>query len=216
MAGKDRYTIIAIILHWLIAFCILWMIWIGLWMTGAIKSPDAAEKATAYQAYQFHKSLGLTILVLSLVRLAWRLTHKPPPLAEHMPAWEKFAARATHILFYVIMIVLPLTGWIFVSTGWSFQYNTSFNVPTVYFGNDKLIVPHLPGFAAAAPAAKKAAAGLAIGVHERLAYLTLALAALHIGAALKHHVFDRDETLVHMLPFLRRKAPSAPRQQESA
>jgi cytochrome b561 len=109
---------------------------------------------------------------------------------------------------------MPLTGWIFVSTGWSFQYSTSFNVPTVWFG--LFTVPHLPGFAEAAPAAKKAVAGLAIGAHERLAYLTLALAALHIAAALKHHVFDRDETLVHMLPFLRRKAPPAPRQTESA
>lgn len=212
MAGKDRYTTVAIILHWVIAICILWNIWIGLWMTDAIKSPDADLKAVAYKAYQFHKSLGLTVLVLSLVRLGWRLTHKTPPLDERMPAWEKFAARATHVLFYVIMIAMPLTGWIYVSTGWSFQYNTSFNVPTVWFG--LFTWPHVPGFADAANETKKAVAGLSMGIHERMAYATLALAALHIAAALKHHLFDRDDTLAHMLPFLRRKAATKPNSME--
>jgi cytochrome b561 len=212
MAGKDRYTTVAIILHWLIAFCILWMIWIGLWMTGAINSTDPAEKAAAYQGYQFHKSLGLTILALSLVRLVWRLTHKTPPLAEHMPAWEKFAARAAHVLFYVIMIGIPLTGWVYVSTGWSFEYDRAFSIPTVWFG--LFTVPHLPGFAEAADETKKAAAGASMEVHELLAYFTLALAALHIAAALKHHLFDRDDTLAHMLPFLRRKAAAKPNSME--
>lgn len=206
MAGKDRYTTVAIILHWLIALSILWMIWIGLWMTHAIE--ESETRATAYKAYQFHKSLGLTILALSLVRLVWRLTHKAPPLPEHMPGWEKFAARATHFFFYVIMIVMPLSGWLYVSTGWSEQYNRVFNIPTVWFG--QFTVPHLPFFADSTPEAKKAAAGLTMGVHARLAFLTVALAALHIAAALKHHFFDRDETLAHMLPFLRRKTTPKP------
>jgi cytochrome b561 len=203
-ARTDRYTIVAITLHWLIAFCILWMIWIGLWMTDAIVSKDAAEKVAAYKGYQFHKSLGLTILALSLVRLIWRLAHKPPPLDPHMPAWEKFAAHATHALFYVIMIALPVTGWIFASTGWSFQYNTALNVPTVWFG--LFTVPHLPLFEGATREAKEAAAVVSVKAHELLAYFTLALAGLHIAAALKHHFFNRDDTLAHMLPFLRRKA----------
>jgi cytochrome b561 len=206
IAGKDRYSTVAIILHWLIAFLIFWNIYIGLWMVDAIKSPDADYKAIAYKAFQFHKSLGLTVLALSLVRLAWRLTHKAPPLAEHMPTWEKFAAKVTHVLFYVIMIVMPLTGWLFVSAGWSFEYNIPFSVATVYFGNENLVVPHLPFFEGATPETRKAAAVTFGGVHEKLAYLTLALAALHIAAALKHHLFDRDDTLAHMLPFLRRKA----------
>ncbi len=201
-ARTDRYTIVAITLHWLIAICILNMIPMGLWMTDAINVPET--KSSAYQAFQLHKSIGLTILVLSILRLIWRLTHKPPPLNPLMPAWEKFAANATHTLFYVIMIGLPLTGWLYVSTGWSFAYNMALNVPTVWFG--QFTVPHIPGFAEAPKETKEAAAVGFLKTHELLAYFTLALAALHIAAALKHHFVSRDDTLAHMLPFLRRKA----------
>lgn len=208
MAGKDRYTTVAIVLHWLIAISILWMVWIGLWMTSAVRSQDPAEVAAAYQGYQFHKSLGITILALSVARLIWRLTHRTPPLPAHMPGWEKFAARATHVLFYVLIIALPFSGWLYVSSGWSVHDNAPFSIPTVWFG--QFTVPHLPFFEGAPPETRKAAAGASLNVHEKLAWFTLALAALHIAAALKHHLLDRDDTLVHMLPFLRRKAAVTP------
>ena len=90
----NRYTVVAIILHWLIAAGVLALIAIGLTMAhGTIAA------ATKFKLFQLHKSIGITILLLSLFRLVWRLMHPAPPLPAHMPAWEKAAARASHFLF---------------------------------------------------------------------------------------------------------------------
>ena len=113
--ADERYTGAAIILHWVIAAAIIAMIIAGLWMTKAIDDPKS--RVLAFQVFQLHKSLGLTILALSVVRLVLRLTHKVPPLPAAMAMWEKLAARGVHIAFYVIMIAMPLTGWLYVSSG---------------------------------------------------------------------------------------------------
>jgi cytochrome b561 len=202
----DRYTNTAIVLHWLIAAAILFMIPLGFWMHRAILDP--ADRALAYKAFQFHKSLGLTILALSLLRLAWRFTHAPPPLPAPMPAWEKLAARTAHWLFYVLMIAMPLTGWLYVSTGWSLQYGVYLNVPTVWFGLFQ--IPHLPFFENAADAARKAGAVATLATHWALAWGAVALIALHVAAALKHQFVDRDETMAHMAPFFRLRKAAEP------
>jgi cytochrome b561/polyisoprenoid-binding protein YceI len=199
--AAPRYTAVAIVLHWAIAFAILFNIALGFWMH--ITAEHGGASAAVFEAFQLHKSVGLTVLALSLMRLGWRLTHRPPPLPAHMPGWEKAAALGTHWAFYVLMIALPLSGWIYVSAGWSHEAERAFNVPTIYFGLFQ--VPHLFALAEQSNAARADAADAAFTAHWVLAYIAIALAALHVGAALKHQFFDRDETLAHMVPGL--KAP---------
>jgi|CXWL01.1.fsa_nt_gi cytochrome b561 len=201
-AAAQRYTAIAIILHWAIAFAILFMIPLGLWMHEAMEHGPAAPGV--YAAFQLHKSVGLTILALSLVRLGWRLANPPPPLPAHMPAWERLAAKATHWGFYALMIGLPLTGWLYVSTGWSPRDDAPLAIPTYFFGLFR--VPGLFGLGEAEVATRAAVAEATGLSHKLLAYGAIGLAALHVGAALKHQFIDRDEVLAHMVPGL--KAPN--------
>lgn len=188
-AMGERYTRVAIFLHWLIAILLIGQIAGGLLMVRI----DDGEAALKFQIFQLHKSFGVTILVLTLARLGWRLGHKPPPLPAAMPAWEKFAAKATHWAFYALLIVVPLLGWSYVSA-------SPFQVPTLLFG--QIPLPHLPlqGFEE-----QKDVAEFFEESHELAAKTTLVLLALHVGAALKHQFINRDEVLSHMLPFLRRK-----------
>ena len=202
----QRYTAGAIVLHWAIAFAISFMIPLGLWMHEAAEHGDTSE--AVFRAFQLHKSIGLTVLALSLARLGWRLAYKPPPLPAHMPAWERLAAKAAHWGFYALTIGLPLSGWLYVSAGWSAENNTPLPVPTYYFGLFR--VPDLFGLRQAGEAVRAAAAEVAFTAHALMAYAMIALAALHAGAALKHHFYDRDEVLAHMVPGLKAPNESAP------
>ncbi|UPT61673.1 MAG: YceI family protein [Hyphomonadaceae bacterium JAD_PAG50586_4] len=196
--AQQRYTAFAIVLHWAIAIAILLMIPLGWWMGDRIEEGVVTDGV--FQAYQFHKSIGLTVLALSLVRLGWRLANPPPPLPPHMPAWERIIAKATHWAFYFLMIALPLTGWLFVSAGWSVHENEPLVVATHWFG--LIRVPELFGLPHTAESVRAGVAEVSMNVHSKLAWGVIVLAALHVGAALKHHVFDRDEVLTHMVPGL--------------
>ena len=193
---QQRYAAVAIVLHWAIAAAILFNIGLAWWMHPALDNP--ATQARGIIAFQAHKSIGLTVLLLSLVRLGWRLTHAPPPLPDAMPAWEKLAAKATHWAFYALIILIPLTGWLYVSAGWSMDANRPLVVPTLYFGLFQ--IPHLFGLTEAPLATRASVANTAIEAHELLVWVTLALLALHVGAALKHLLIDRDEVAAHMIP----------------
>lgn len=192
---QKRYTTVAIILHWSMALLIMWQIGIGIWMTEAINDP--ASQGAAYEAFQFHKSLGLTLLVLAVLRLLWRLTHGFPRLPDDIPAWQKLAARLSHILLYAFILLIPLTGWIYVSTGWNSDMNSAFAIPTIWFGQFEW--PHIPGLDGNGPLAD-----VAVGMHEFLAFSLIALLLVHVAGALKHHFFDRDNVLWSMLPFISR------------
>ncbi|MEM1306217.1 MAG: cytochrome b [Pseudomonadota bacterium] len=183
-----RYTTVAIALHWMIALAIIAMLATGLWMVDAIKEPST--QALAFQTYQFHKSLGLAILVLSLLRLGWRLFNKPPPLPGHMSSFQRTASNATHVLFYVLMIGMPLTGWAMVSA-------SPLGLPTIVFGWFEW--PHIAFLEAATD--KAAVAERFKLAHMYAGYLMLALAALHIAAALKHQFIDKDNLLARMAPI---------------
>ena len=195
----QRYTAVAIVLHWAIAFAILFNIPLGLWMHGRAEANDVSEGV--FRAFQLHKSIGLTVLALSVIRVGWRLTQAQPPLPAHMPTWEKRAARVTHFLFYFVMLALPLTGWLYVSAGWSVHTDHPLAVPTRYFG--LFHVPDLFGLSHASDDVRATTAFTALKVHWALGWSTLALAALHMAAALKHQFFDRDEVMAHMVPGLR-------------
>jgi cytochrome b561/polyisoprenoid-binding protein YceI len=183
--SRGRYTTVAIILHWLIAAAILFQIILG-WRMG-----DGPKGATTYAIFQLHKSIGITILVLSLGRLAWRLFNKPPPHPAGQPRWETIASQVVHVAFYVIMIGLPVTGWIIVST-------SKLAIPTILYG--AIPWPHLPFLPELAAGPKHLWHEIGEVGHGLLVKTTYLLLLLHLGAVAKHQILDRDEVLGHMAP----------------
>jgi cytochrome b561/polyisoprenoid-binding protein YceI len=183
MTDSPSYTAGAKILHWLIALLIIGMLAVG-WTMNSL--PNGTLK---FSLFQWHKSFGITVLLLSLCRLVWRLTHPAPPLPSDMPGWEKFAARATHVLFYVLIIAMPLLGWVMVSA-------SPLGLPTILFG--VIPWPHLPVIPTLEN--KKEVGHMAAEAHGFLAYALAGLLVLHVGAALKHHFIAKDDILTRMAP----------------
>lgn len=181
--SSARYNNIAVLLHWLIAAAIIFQLGLG-WRMG-----DEPKGAGAYALFQLHKSIGFSILFLSVFRLLWRISHKAPPLPNAMLQWEQMAAKLAHLAFYGIMLGLPLTGWLLVSA-------SSTNIPTVLFG--LIPVPHLPFIAELSADLKHQLHEFAQASHGLLALGTMALLALHIGAVLKHQLLVKDTVFSHM------------------
>ena len=193
---RSRYSAFAIVLHWLIAAAIVFQVIIA-WRMGGGRTPEG------FALVQLHKSIGITVLLLSLARLAWRLTHRPPLLPAGMATWEKALAKVAHVGLYVIMIGLPITGWIMVSA-------SRIQVPTLLYG--VIPWPHVPGLAHLAEPAKSAWHGFGETGHEVLAWGAYVLVALHVAGALKHQLFSKDEpVLAHMVPGTRPGAWFDPR-----
>lgn len=186
-AHGGRYSTPAILLHWLIAAAIVLQVVLANRMEG----PRTPEH---FAITQLHKSIGITILLLSLARLGWRLANPPAPMPEAIARWERVLARVTHVGFYVIMIGMPLTGWLMVSA-------SRLQIPTLLYG--MVPWPDMPGIAHLAPGAKKIAHDLGETSHGLLAKGIYVLLALHVAGALKHQLFTRDE------PVLARMAPGA-------
>ena len=191
--GAARYTGVAVALHWVIALIVIGQVLGGLYFHDLPRE----QAALKFQLLQMHKSFGVTVLLLTIVRLGWRLTHPAPALPAGMKPIEKMIARAVHGGFYVLLFAIPLAGWAVVSAS-----PLAISVKTYLFG----IVPwpHLPFFDGVAD--REALAHEIAEVHEYLAFAMVGLIALHVAAALKHQFIDRDETLSQMLPFLRGKA----------
>ena len=183
--ARKRYTTVAIVIHWLIAAAIIFQIILG-WRMG-----DEPKGPATYAIFQLHKSIGITILLLSLARLAWRLFNKPPPHPVDQPRWETIASQVVHVAFYVIMIGLPVTGWIIVST-------SKLLIPTVLYG--AIPWPHLPFLPELAAGPKHLWNQAGMLGHGLLVKTTYLLLALHLGAVAKHQILDRDEVLNHMAP----------------
>ncbi len=174
----DRYSRGAIWFHWIIAVLVIVNLTIGLFHESLFKG--------LHGAIPLHKSIGLTVLVLTLGRIGWRLAHRPPPLPVGISRWERGAARVTHLAFYVLLLAMPLTGWAMGSAGREARY------PTRWFG--LFDVPHLPVSASLAETGD--------GAHLVLGYLTAALVVLHVGAAMRHHLVLRDRVIARMIPGL--------------
>jgi cytochrome b561 len=191
--ANERYTSVAIALHWLIAIMVIGQLAGGFYMHNLPR--EQAE--LKFQLYQLHKSFGVSVLVLTLVRVGWRLTHKPPALPEKMAGWEKLLARGAHLGFYVLLIAMPLVGWAIVSSS-----PLADSIQTYLFG--VIHWPHLPFFEGVED--RKGLSHDFEELHEYLAFAMIGLIGLHVAAAVKHQIIDRDEVLSHMLPFLRRKA----------
>lgn len=167
--------------HWIVALGVIGLLGMGLYMTRLDPSP------AMFQIYALHKSIGITILALAVLRVLWRFSNPhPQSLPNHLP-WEKALSRVIHFLLYVSLFVMPLSGWIMSSAkGFSVSVFGWFTLPDFVKPNDAL-------------------AGLAADIHEIAAYTLIVMVGLHFAGALKHHVIDRDSTLRRMLPFAARE-----------
>ena len=174
-----RYTRVAIALHWLIAFALIGSFSVGLYMVDLPLSPQKLR------IYSWHKWAGVTIFLCVVLRLGWRLRHPPPELPAAMPAWQRRLAGASHVLLYLLMVAVPLSGWL-MSSAKGFQ--------TVWFG--VLPLPDLLD-------KNKELGDLLREFHILLNFGMATLVFVHVGAALKHHFLDRDDVLARMIPFLR-------------
>ena len=178
---RSHYTGVAIGLHWIIAVLVIAQI--GLVMAG-----DAAQGSDARLFRDTHKAVGISLLVLTVLRIVWRFMNPPPPMPEAMKRWEKTLASATHWLFYAVLLILPLSGWLASSAaGRDISWFGLFNWPLLPIGGGR------------------EAAGQFMDVHRIVVKGLYVLAILHVGAALKHQFVDRDGVLGRMLPFLARR-----------
>lgn len=180
VTSAARYSRGAIVLHWLIAVLIVLNI-AAAWVSEGLSKADRAT------VMGNHKAIGITVLLLTVLRIVWRLMHRPPPLLESLKAWEAALSRVVHAGFYFLMLAIPLTGWAMSS---AFSKGAGVSL----FG--LVTVPALPvGY-------DKPTAGLFAELHELLAYLMIALIGLHVAGALKHQLIDKDGTLRRMVPWI--------------
>lgn len=170
-----EYGILTKILHWLLAVLIILMLLVGVAMIYTTHS------LWQKNLFMFHKSLGLTILVLMILRLLWRINNVAPGLPAHVRKWQRIVAHASHKLFYFLLILMPLDGWIL---------SMSAGHPPSFFG-----LFMVPSFV---PINKNVMRVAAI-VHEALAWAILGLLIVHVLAAIKHHFIDKDDILKRML-----------------
>ncbi|WP_435418092.1 cytochrome b [Parerythrobacter aurantius] len=176
-AGQSRYSGVAMAFHWIIALLVIvnWRI------------AEAAEHASEIDEAALvgnHKAIGITILVLTLGRLAWRLGHKPPPFPDTMAGWEKALARTVHVVFYVMLVGLPLGGWLAGSfAGRDISYFGAFVIPALPVGENFDLAKAIIGF------------------HKTGGEIMIYLIGLHILGALKHTFVDKSGGVARMLPW---------------
>jgi cytochrome b561 len=195
MSTTTRYTKTAVILHWLIAIAIFSMFALGWFMEGL---PKEGAKQMAYDVFNFgiytwqladaatprtfyfnlHKSIGVTILGLIIIRVLWRVTHRPPALLSSYKVWERKLATGVHHLLYLLMIALPVSGVIMATYS---KYGIK------WFG-----YPLIKGLD------NNAARESFKEIHEFIGIVILVILILHIAGALKHHFVDKDDTLKRM------------------
>ncbi len=187
MTPQSRYSTVAILLHWTLA--VLLVIVVGLAWTA-----DEVDRETRMALMGLHKPIGILIMLLSLVRLGWRLTHRPPALNPDLKAREKALATLVHWGFYALLIIMPLTGWAMSSGGRPIDMFGLFEWPALGF---------ITGLEPEARETAREAFGEA---HHLLAKAIIyVLVPLHVLGALKHQFLDKDNALARMLPFLARK-----------
>lgn len=174
--ARLKYSPVSIFLHWLIAFAVMIMLCVG-FLLDEIPEP--------YQplAYLLHKSTGISILFLMFIRLIWIHAVGKPPLPDSVNRWEKILSRFVQYGFYLLLILMPLSGWVM---------SVAANRVPSYFG---LFSMPLPGIGVNKPLSQ-----LMGECHETIAWILMVFIVLHVAGALKHHFIDKDEVLKRMLP----------------
>lgn len=172
-----RYNQGQIILHWLIAAMIFFMLGLGLWMVGLPRESELPPGQESVRAFWFllHKSIGITIAAFIILRVVWRLSYTAPPLSESIPGWQQRLSGRVHFLLYALMIAMPITGYL--QSMYS-KYDT------------KLWGVPLPRLAEADAVARETFTD----IHQALAYLFIATLVLHVGAAIKHRLKGTEVT----------------------
>jgi cytochrome b561 len=179
--SERRYGAVAMALHWLMALLLSALVALGLYMA---RLPDVGFDTWKIRLILYHKQLGIVALMLAAVRLLWRVGNVLPHLVERLPDWQKVVARFVHLCFYALMIALPLSGWLMSSaTAIPVSILGLFTLPDLVSYDDRLF-------------------HTLVDVHRYLGYALIACMAAHIGAALRHHLLLRDNTLKKMLPDL--------------
>lgn len=179
-SSAARYSRGAVVLHWLIAALIV-VNFVVAWVHESLPK----DERVVWMGN--HKAIGITVLLLTVVRIGWRLTHTPPPLVETLKAWEVALTRVVHSLFYLVMLALPLSGWAMhsaASQGKPVGWFSLFDIPALPVAYDKPTI------------------GMFHEGHEVFATLMLALLAIHVVAAFKHLHVDKDGTMRRMIPWL--------------
>jgi cytochrome b561 len=171
----DSYGSVTKTLHWLIAVLIIGMLVFGFFL-------EDIPKPLRGEMIGLHKSIGLTILLLIILRLIWRYINPVPMLPMTVPLWEQIAARLVHLLFYLFLILMPLSGWIMSSLG---------GHPVLFWGLLNWTLPVTPN---------ESLGNFFFNVHAVIAWIIIGLLVLHIGAAIKHHFIEKNHVLRRMLP----------------
>ncbi len=188
-----RFNYGAIFFHWAIAGLIVANVLIG-WSFSAIQGPLRQE------ALQLHKSIGITVLLLSVLRLLWRRLSTLPPFPATMRAWEKLSAKFVEKWLYFVMFAMPLTGWAVVSS-------SGLHIPTVLFG--AVHWPDIPVLGTLPLEKQLVAYSFFIGAHRFVAKMIYVLVGFHVLGALRHQFIKRDLVLARMIPFLARRRSAA-------
>ena len=176
---RNRYSAVSLTLHWLIAALVVTQVVL-------ITIHEASEGTRLFIG--LHKSVGLSILVLTLGRIGWRIANPAIPLPSDQPRWQRLLARTNHVLFYVALLVIPMTGWLASSaSGRAIEWFGLFNWPLLPFGGGRETAKAL------------------MGVHGLVVKGLYVLIALHVIAALKHHFVNRDNVLHRMIPLIPRR-----------
>lgn len=177
---RHRYSTVSLFLHWTIAVLVVIQLFL---VSDANTDGDNARYWVG-----LHKALGLSILVLTLARLGWRIANPALPLPRGTPGWQRIMARSTHVLFYAVLIILPMTGWLASSAaGRDIAWFGLFNWPLLPVGGGRETAQTM------------------MSIHATLPKLFYVLVGLHVLAALKHHFINRDNVLHRMLPFIPRR-----------
>jgi cytochrome b561 len=182
----SHYTRTAMALHWIIAILIICNVVLGL-------SADSLPDDWVRPVIDTHKSIGITVLGLVLLRILWRASHRPPPLPAAFPSWERIAAHVAHFLLYLLMIALPLSGWLHDSA-----WKGAATHPMHLFG--LVPWPRIGYVMNLDPVLKESLHDRFGALHTWLGYALYALLAMHVGGALKHEWIDRKSVLKRMIP----------------
>jgi len=178
---RNRYSTVSLILHWLTAVLVITQIVL-------IQAHEATDGPISREFVNIHKSVGLSILVLTLIRLGWRVANPAIPLPPDTPRWQKLVARGTHVLFYILLLAMPLVGWAASSAaGRDIVWFGLFEWPLLPIGGGRDVARDL------------------MDLHESAAKLLIVLVILHVAGALKHHFIDRDNVLHRMIPLIPRR-----------
>jgi cytochrome b561 len=177
---QSRYGLVAIISHWLTAVTVVGLFVLGLWMTDLTYYDPWYKRGP-----DIHRSVGILLAMLVIWRLLWRLGNvQPSPLPSHR-SWERYSAKAAHFSLYLLMLVMFVSGYLITTAeGQALNVFTWFSIPAVVTGND-ISAENLQDSAG--------------DVHKIVAFTLIGLATVHALAALKHHLIDKDRTLVRML-----------------